>query len=140
MLILQMILWLDTYRSVYVKETLPAAAWHSWKGGGYGNRLVAFVSPGCRYCRIARQKLTPIAGCGCLPDGAIVYVEPDAAAGGVSKRADGTWQVPVGLFMVLTRGNRHYIVLLEDGQPTLTFHYRNISERRIVRSLKSNIQ
>ena len=107
---------------------------------GEGNRLVAFVTPGCPYCRMARQKLASIAERNCLPDGAIVYVEPAADDGGVSKRADGTWQVPADLFMALTRGNRPYIVLLEDGQPTLTFHYRNIGERRIVRSLKANIR
>ena len=80
---------------------------------------------------MARQKFVSIAWHASLPDGTVVYAEFDTTG--------GTWQAPTGLFMALTRGNRPYIVLLEDGQPTLTFHYRNISEHRIVRSLKANI-
>ncbi|MBQ9417749.1 MAG: DoxX family membrane protein [Bacteroidales bacterium] len=105
-------------------------------GAWEGNRVVAFVTPGCPYCRLARQKLGSIAERNELPAEAIVYVEPKADGEELERRADGTWLLPASQFMHLTHGRRPYIVLVENGQATLTFHYRNISEQRIVHCLK----
>ena len=86
-----------------------------------GHRLVAFVTPGCPYCRMAREKLSSIASRNDLDTNRIRYYEPS--------------DLPDGLFMQITYGQRPFIVLLEDGRVKTTYHYRNISERQIVRSL-----
>lgn len=90
-----------------------------------GNSVLAFVTPGCPYCRMTRQKLDSMAKRHSLPDSAIVYIEPS--------------NLPDGLFLHVTYGARPLVVLLSDGQPVATYHYRNINERQIVRTLKPSL-
>ena len=60
-----------------------------------GHKVVAFVTPGCPYCRMSHEKISSIA-----------------------------------------YGSRPLVVLLADGDPVATYHYRNISERKITAFLK----
>lgn len=82
-----------------------------------GHQLVAFVTPGCPYCRMAREKLGSIAKRNHLDSTGIHYYEP----------AD----LPDNLFLRITYGQRPFIVLLDHGTPVTTYHYRNINERQV---------
>lgn len=86
-----------------------------------GHQLVAFVTPGCPYCRMAHEKLTSIIQRHDLDSAQVHYYEP----------AD----LPEGLFLDITYGQRPFILLLDDGHVLTTYHYRNINERQIVRHL-----
>ncbi len=87
-----------------------------------GHKLVAFVTPGCPYCRMSREKIGSIAKRHNLDTTDIVYLEP----------AD----IGNERFMGITYGNRPLIMLLADGEPQATYHYRNISEREVAEFLK----
>lgn len=87
-----------------------------------GNHLVAFVTPGCPYCRMTREKLTSLARRNHLDTTRIHYYEPQ--------------DLPDDLFLRITFGQRPFLILLSDGQPLATYHYRNISERQLVRTLQ----
>lgn len=87
-----------------------------------GNHLVAFVTPGCPYCKMARQKIGSIAQRNHLDTTRIHYYEP-ADLGDT-------------LFLRITFGQRPFIVMLADGEPDVTYHYRNINERQITKSLR----
>ena len=87
-----------------------------------GHKLVAFVTPGCPYCRMSREKIGSIAKRHNLDTTDIVYLEP----------AD----IGNERFMGITYGNRPLIMLIADGEPQATYHYRNISEREVAEFLK----
>ena len=82
-----------------------------------GHHLVAFLTPGCPYCRMARQKIDYIAQRHHLPAERIHYLEPS--------------DIGTQLFLNITYGARPLILLVADGMPTTTYHYRNISERQV---------
>lgn len=86
-----------------------------------GHKLVAFVTPGCPYCQLSREKIGSIAKRHDIDTTAIVYLEP----------ADLGDQ----RFMDITYGSRPLVVLLDGGEPVATYHYRNISERRLAEFL-----
>ena len=86
-----------------------------------GNKVVAFVTPGCPYCRAARQKLDYIARRNKLSDDNIIYIEPN--------------DIGTSEFLRVTYGATPLLLLTEEGSVCATFHYRNIDERRIVRAL-----
>ena len=87
-----------------------------------GHHLVAFVTPGCPYCRMAREKMTSIVQRNHLDSTHVHYYEPS--------------DLPEGLFLEITYGQRPFILLLDNGRVVTTYHYRNISERQIVRHLR----
>lgn len=87
-----------------------------------GHQVVAFVTRGCPYCRMTREKLASISRRNHLDTTRIHYYEP----------AD----LPDNLFLRITYGQRPFVVLLDEGVPTVTYHYRNISERQLSRFLK----
>lgn len=87
-----------------------------------GHQLVAFVTPGCPYCRMTREKLGSIARRNHLDASKIHYYEPS--------------DLPKGYFLRITFGQRPLVVLLDEGKPVVTYHYRNISEREVCRFLK----
>ncbi|MBR6441736.1 MAG: DoxX family membrane protein [Bacteroidales bacterium] len=86
-----------------------------------GPQLVAFVTPGCPFCRMSREKLESIAKRNHLDTTRFHYYEP----------AD----LPEGLFLDITYGQRPLIILMDDGRLVATYHYRNINEREISRTL-----
>ena len=92
---------------------------------GEGRHLVAFVTPGCPYCRMTRQKLGTIAERHSIDAEKMVYLEPE--------------QIGAGLFLDITRGMRPLVMLVDDGKVEVTYHYRNISERQIVTFLNAGV-
>ena len=87
------------------------------EGLAEGHQLMAFVTRGCPYCRMTREKLGSIARRNHIDTTRIHYYEP----------AD----LPDNLFLRITYGQRPFILLLDDGVPVVTYHYRNISERQV---------
>ena len=87
-----------------------------------GHQLVAFVTRGCPYCRMTREKLGSMAQRHHLDTTRIHYYEP----------AD----LPDNLFLRITYGQRPFVILLDDGVPVTTYHYRNINERQLSRFLQ----
>lgn len=87
-----------------------------------GHQLVAFVTRGCPYCRMTREKLGSIARRNHLDTTRIHYYEPS--------------DLPDGLFLRITYGQRPFILLLDNGVPVTTYHYRNISERQVAKFLR----
>lgn len=87
-----------------------------------GTHIIAFVTPGCPYCRMSREKLGSIAKRNHLDTTFIHYYEPN--------------DLPEDLFLQITHGLRPLILLIHDGHTEATFHYRNIDERLIARTLR----
>lgn len=87
-----------------------------------GHQLVAFVTPGCEFCKMARQKIGTIADRHDLDTTLIHYVEPS--------------DIGDSLFLRITYGQRPLVLLLDDGEVKATFHSRNISERVIADFLR----
>ncbi len=82
--------------------------------------VVAFVTSGCPYCRMTRQKLDTMFGRHKLPKDAIIYFEPK--------------DIGVDQFINITYGARPLVLLMQDGEVIATYHYRNINERQIVKA------
>ena len=87
-----------------------------------GHQLVAFVTPGCEFCKMARQKIGSIADRHEIDTTLIHYVEPS--------------DIGDSLFMRITYGQRPLVLLLDDGAVAATYHARNISERQIADFLR----
>lgn len=79
--------------------------------------LLAFVTRGCPYCRMAREKLSTIASRHDIDSSRIVYVEPK--------------DLPDDLFIQVTYGSRPLLLLLDGDSVLATYHFRNIDERQI---------
>ena len=92
------------------------------EGLAEGHQLMAFVTRGCPYCRMTREKLGSIARRNHIDTTRYHYYEP----------AD----LPDNLFLRITYGQRPFILLLDNGVPVVTYHYRNISERQVREFLK----
>lgn len=80
-------------------------------------QLVAFVTPGCPFCQMSRQKISAIADRHDLDTTHIHYIQPD--------------DIGDSIFMRITFGSRPLVVLLDQGNVVATYHYRNISERQV---------
>ena len=87
-----------------------------------GHKVVAFVTPGCPYCRMSREKISSIVKRHDIDTADIVYLEPT--------------DIGREQFLGITYGSRPLIILLADGEPQATYHYRNISERQLAAFLK----
>lgn len=92
------------------------------EGLAEGHQLMAFVTRGCPYCRMTREKLGSIARRNHIDTTRYHYYEP----------AD----LPDNLFLRITYGQRPFILLLDNGVPVVTYHYRNINERQVREFLK----
>lgn len=88
----------------------------------HGHKLVAFVTPGCPYCRMTRSKLSSMAERNHLDTADMVYITPS--------------DIGAQRFLDITYGQRPLVLLLDEGEPVATFHYRNISERQVSKFLK----
>ena len=85
--------------------------------------VVVFVTPGCPYCKMTRQKLDAMAQRNFFHPGDIVYIEPN--------------DLPDGMFIRITYGARPLILLMDSGgEVVATYHYRNINERQISKFLR----
>lgn len=102
-------------------------------------RIVAFVTPKCPYCQLARKKLDAIVSRHDIDPSRLIYVEP--------QRKENTQEAIVvssKLFneIIYDRTTKSYafpLVLLLDGtQVVATYHLRNIDEDQIVEFFKYN--
>lgn len=84
-----------------------------------GRQVVAFVTPGCQYCQLARQKLDAIFQRHGLDPARLAYVEPS--------------DVGTAPFLEVTYGQRPLVMLLDSGRVVRTYHLRNINEREMAR-------
>ena len=93
-------------------------------GVGNGRKLVAFVTPRCPYCKLARKKLEGLVKRHDLERKRVVFVEP----GDIGEE----------LWIKITYGARP-LMLLMDGQEVLaTYHLRNVDEDEVAEFLKGN--
>lgn len=123
----------ERYNSAALKEVVSgkwkvesesAASGHPSPSSSHlSPRLLAFVTPGCPYCQMTRQKLDAMAERNQLADGAIVYIEPK--------------DIGDSLFLAITYGARPLLLLMDGDSVTATYHYRNINERQIVKKMKN---
>lgn len=93
-----------------------------------GKKLVAFFTPGCPFCKMARQKLTTMTERFDLPRESLVWVYPVK---------DSLHGIAPETFMEITYGQRPEVVLLEGGEKVKSYHYRNIDEKEIADFLGS---
>lgn len=102
-----------------------------------GRHLVAFLSPGCQFCRMTDEKLTYICRRNELDSTAVIYLAPTADTTISLPSLNTTVFIhPCYLisnldFVQITYGQRPMVFLMEDGQVKATCHYRNIDEKQI---------
>lgn len=106
-----------------------------------GRYVVAFLTPGCPFCRMADEKLTHICRRNDLDSARIVYFSPaDSTVAPLTIDTSNFirpyYQIPLMTYALITYGQRPMVFLLEDGEVKATCHYRNIDERQIVRFLQ----
>lgn len=100
--------------------------------------VVAFVTAGCQFCRMADQKLSSIWQRHELDSASLVYLvyTKDSTIAPLSLN-DTSFQRPAftvdkETFMLITYGQRPMVMLMEEGEVKGSCHYRNISEGEIV--------
>ena len=93
-------------------------------GVGKGEKLVAFVTPRCPYCKLAREKVGSMARRHHIEDEKIVYVEPS--------------DISDSLFITITYGARPLLMLMDGREVKATYHLRNVDENEVVELLKTN--
>lgn len=102
-----------------------------------GRHVVAFLTPGCRFCKMADQKLTSISQRHGLDERAIVYLMLGDDSTQTALQVDSTtyqragYIIPKMTFLYITYGQRPLIFLMDEGVVKATCHYRNISESQI---------
>ena len=107
-----------------------------------GKHVVAFLTPGCQFCRMADNKLDHICRRNQLDSTAFTYLCPTADSTVVPLTLDTTTfsrpchLIPSLNYALITYGQRPMVFLMDEGRVTATCHYRNIDERRIVEFLR----
>ena len=114
----------EPYNEAVLQEALSEGSVMRERGLGEGHRLVAFVTKGCPYCKMTREKLNSMARRHGLEEWKIVYVEPS--------------DVGKETFIGITYGARPLVMLLDGSRVVRTYHMRNINERELVDFLSEN--
>ncbi|MBP3763775.1 MAG: DoxX family membrane protein [Bacteroidales bacterium] len=109
------------YDKDILQEALEPDGALAQRGLGEGHKLLVFVTQGCPYCKMAREKLTTIADRHHIDSQDIVYVLPS--------------ELPDNLFVRITYGSRPLLLLLDGREVVSTYHFRNIRERELARHL-----
>ncbi|MBR1799649.1 MAG: DoxX family membrane protein [Bacteroidales bacterium] len=86
-----------------------------------GNHLIAFLTPGCNFCKMTKEKLTYIEQRQHLDSRNIHLIYPQ--------------DIGVADFMNITHGQRPLVVLTTDGCVVGTYHYRNLREKELAHFL-----
>jgi uncharacterized membrane protein YphA (DoxX/SURF4 family) len=86
-------------------------------GIGHGHKLVAFVTPSCPYCKLAREKLSSMARRNDIAEDNIVYVQPS--------------DIGDSLFIAITYGARPLMLLMDGKEVKTTYHLRNVDEDEV---------
>ena len=111
----------ETYNHEELATSLAPGGELQVRGLANGHQLVAFVTPGCPYCKMAREKLSSIVQRHHIDSNKIHYLQPD--------------DLTEGLFLKLTYGSRPIVMLLDGGEVIASYHYRNIDEDEIAEFL-----
>ena len=93
--------------------------------------IVAFVTPRCHYCQLARKKLDAIISRHHIDPSLLLYVEPLQ-----KENTPGAIAIPAQQFIDITRGTRPLVFLLDGPQVVATYHLRNIDENQIANFFK----
>jgi uncharacterized membrane protein YphA (DoxX/SURF4 family) len=107
-----------------------------------GRHVLAFLTPGCPFCRMADEKLTHICRRNGLDSAAFVYFCPSSDSTVTPLTLDTTTfirpchLIPSLSYALITYGQRPIIFLTDQGKVVGTCHYRNIDERRIANFIK----
>ena len=116
----------EPYNHEALKEALIEGNALSQMGVGEGRRLVAFVTPRCPYCQLARRKIDSMAKRHDFSKGSVVYVQPSDIK---------------ELFLQITCVNgicSRPLILLMDGDSVIaTYHLRNVDEKQVADFLKN---
>lgn len=110
-----------------------------------GKHVVAFLTPGCPFCKMADEKLTHICRRNDLDSAAFLYFTPRQDSTTAALTLDRTtfirpsYLIDINTYSQITYGQRPIVFLMEDGQVVATCHYRNIDERQIVDFLKPKL-
>ena len=106
-----------------------------------GRHVLAFLTPGCPFCRMADEKLTHICRRNDLDSAAFVYLCPTADSTLAPLTLDTTtfirpcYLIPSLTYALITYGQRPIVFLTDQGRVVGTCHYRNIDECRLVEFL-----
>ncbi len=109
------------YNEELLKNELHADGALASHGLGSDRRLLAFVTKGCPYCKISREKLDAISARHGIAADRIVYLLPS--------------DLPDNLFIEITYGSRPLLMLLDGDSVVATYHSRNIDEKEVARFL-----
>lgn len=109
----------------------------------HGRCVVVMATEGCPYCHKALQKLQTIASRHNIGDEKFFVILPEQESAhqwddDIPQLQGKRYRISVADFLHLTYGQRPIIVLMDNGTPTETFHYRNIDESRIASFLDNN--
>lgn len=102
-----------------------------------GRHLLAFLTPGCPFCRMADEKIAHICRRNDLDSAAIIYFIPNGDSTVAPLTLDTAtfirpaYSIPTMTYALITYGQRPIVFLVDDGKVVGTCHYRNIDERRI---------
>lgn len=121
------------YSEYYLRTSLEEGQLHFW-GVGEGRCILAFVSPRCPYCKLARQKLDAIISRHDISPEKLIYVEPR-----LKDNTPGAIIITKAHFMDVTYGSRPLVMLLDGTEVVATYHLRNIDEDQIASFFKYNI-
>lgn len=103
-----------------------------------GRHVVAFLTPGCQFCRMADEKLDHICRRNNLDPTAFINFCPTADSTLAPLTPDTTTfsrpclLIPSLTYALITYGQRPIVFLMDEGKVVGTCHYRNIDEKRIV--------
>lgn len=110
------------YDEAYLDSTMLPGRPLAQRGIGTDRRVVAFVTRGCPYCKIARKKLDGIVNRHGIDPDRVVYILPS--------------DISSSTFLTITQNSRPLVLLLDGKKVVATYHSRNINERQIVSFLK----
>ena len=110
----------EPYNHEALQEALAEGSALYTMGVGEDRRLVAFVTPGCPYCQLARRKIDSMSKRHDFAEGSVVYVQPSDIN---------------ELFLQITCVNgicsRPLILLMDGDSVVATYHLRNIDEEEV---------
>ena len=113
------------HRERFGEEDLKTAVSEGGKleqmGIGHDRLLVAFVTPNCPYCKLAREKLGSMAKRHDIEEDKIVYVQPS--------------DIGDSLFIAITYGARPLMMLMDGSEVKTTYHLRNVDEKEVAEFL-----
>lgn len=112
----------EPYGEVELREATMADGALMQMGVGEDKKLVAFVTPKCPYCKLARKKLDGLVKRHGLEEGSVVYVEPK--------------DIGEELWIEITYGARPLMLLMDGQEVKATYHLRNVDEDEVADFLR----